>query len=91
MLNTPSLAKRIALQTVLASLALALCNAAPAQPLEKPIRLVVPYAPGGPIDVTARALAERVKDTLGVVIIDNKPGAGGNLGVDIVAKAPADG
>jgi tripartite-type tricarboxylate transporter receptor subunit TctC len=51
----------------------------------------VPYAPGGPIDVTARALAERVKDSLGVVIIDNKPGAGGNLGVDIVAKAPADG
>ena len=66
---------------------------APAAPtaVNKPIRLVVPYAPGGPIDVTARALAERVKDSLGVVIIDNKPGAGGNLGVDIVAKAPADG
>lgn len=60
-------------------------------PLSKPIRLVVPYAPGGPIDVTARALAERVKDSLGVVIIDNKPGAGGNLGVDLVAKATADG
>jgi tripartite-type tricarboxylate transporter receptor subunit TctC len=60
-------------------------------PLSKPIRLVVPYAAGGPIDVTARALAERVKDSLGTVIIDNKPGAGGNLGVDIVAKAPADG
>ena len=60
-------------------------------PLSKPIRLVVPYAPGGPIDVTARALAERVKDSLGVAIIDNKPGAGGNLGVDLVAKAPADG
>ena len=65
--------------------------ATPAPALNKPIRLVVPYAPGGPIDVTARALAERVKDSLGVVIIDNKPGAGGNLGVDIVAKAPADG
>ena len=62
-----------------------------AAPPSKPIRLVVPYAPGGPIDVTARALAERVKDSLGAVIIDNKPGAGGNLGVDIVAKAPADG
>ena len=59
--------------------------------LNKPIRLVVPYAPGGPIDITARSLAERVKDTLGTVIVDNKPGAGGNLGVDIVAKAPADG
>ena len=57
----------------------------------KPIRIVVPYAAGGPIDVTARVLAERVKDSLGPVIIENKPGAGGNLGVDLVAKAPADG
>ena len=57
----------------------------------KPIRLVVPYAPGGPIDVTARALAERVKDTLGTVVIDNKPGAGGNIGADFVAKAAPDG
>ncbi|MGQ2996878.1 MAG: Bug family tripartite tricarboxylate transporter substrate binding protein, partial [Variovorax sp.] len=56
------------------------------------IRLVVPYAAGGPIDVTARALAERVRDTLGgPVIIDNKPGAGGNIGADIVAKAAPDG
>jgi tripartite-type tricarboxylate transporter receptor subunit TctC len=57
----------------------------------RPIRLVVPYAAGGPIDVTARALAERVKDSLGTVIIDNKPGAGGNIGADIVAKAAPDG
>ncbi len=57
----------------------------------KPIRLIVPYAPGGPLDVTARALAERVKDTLGTVIVDNKPGAGGNLGADLVAKATPDG
>ncbi len=58
---------------------------------EPPIRLVVPYAPGGPIDVTARTLAERVRDALGVVIIDNKPGAGGNIGADAVAKAAPDG
>lgn len=58
---------------------------------QRPIRLVVPYAAGGPIDNTARILAERVKDTLGTVIIDNKPGAGGNIGADVVAKAPADG
>jgi tripartite-type tricarboxylate transporter receptor subunit TctC len=57
----------------------------------KPIRIIVPYAPGGPIDVTARALAERVKDTLGTVIIENRPGAGGNLGADLVAKAAPDG
>ncbi len=67
--------------------------AAPAMALaqSKPIRLVVPYAAGGPIDVTARLMAERVKDSLGPVIIDNKPGGGGNIGVDIVAKAPGDG
>ncbi|CAN7286270.1 tripartite tricarboxylate transporter substrate binding protein [Variovorax sp. LjRoot130] len=57
----------------------------------KTIRLVVPYAAGGPIDVTARVLAERVKDSLGTVIIDNKPGAGGNIGADAVAKAAPDG
>jgi tripartite-type tricarboxylate transporter receptor subunit TctC len=56
-----------------------------------PIRLVVPYAPGGPLDIVARALAERVKDSLGTVIVDNKPGAGGNLGADLVAKSAPDG
>ncbi len=65
--------------------------AAPAWAQGKPIRIIVPYAAGGPLDVTARVLAERVKDSLGTVIIENKPGAGGNLGVDLVAKAPADG
>jgi tripartite-type tricarboxylate transporter receptor subunit TctC len=64
---------------------------APAQAQQRPIRLVVPYAAGGPIDVTARIVAERVKDSLGTVIIDNKPGAGGNIGADAVAKAAPDG
>lgn len=58
---------------------------------QKAIRLVVPYAAGGPIDVSARLLAEKVKDSLGNVIVDNKPGAGGNLGADLVAKAAPDG
>ena len=58
---------------------------------QKATRLVVPYAAGGPIDVSARLLAEKVKDSLGTVVIDNKPGAGGNLGADLVAKAPPDG
>ncbi len=57
----------------------------------KPIRIVVPYGPGGPIDVTARILAERVKDSLGTVIVENKPGGGGNIGVDVVAKSIPDG
>jgi len=64
---------------------------APAWAQGKTIRIIVPYAPGGPIDVTARALAERVKDSLGTVIIENRPGAGGNLGADLVAKAAPDG
>ena len=57
----------------------------------KPIRLIVPYAAGGPIDVTARILAERAKDTLGPIIIDNRAGAGGNIGADLVGKAAPDG
>lgn len=60
-------------------------------PPSKTIRLIVPYAAGGPIDVTARVLAERVKDSLGTVIIENRPGAGGNIGADAVAKAAPDG
>ena len=62
-----------------------------AQDTGQPIRLIVPYAPGGPIDVTARALAERVRDSVGTVIIDNKGGAGGNIGADAIAKAAPDG
>jgi tripartite-type tricarboxylate transporter receptor subunit TctC len=58
---------------------------------QKPIRLIVPYAAGGPIDVTARLIAEQVKTSLGTVIIDNKPGAGGNIGADLIAKAAPDG
>ena len=55
------------------------------------IRLVVPYPPGGPLDIVARALAERVKDSLGTVVVENRPGAGGSLGADLVAKATPDG
>ena len=64
-------------------------TAAFAQP--KVTRLIVPYAAGGPIDVTARLMAERVKDSLGTVIIENKPGGGGNIGADAIAKAVPDG
>jgi len=79
------------LLTLLAGVAALLGTTQAMAQQQRPIRLVVPYAAGGPIDNTARILAERVKDTLGPVIIDNKPGAGGNIGADIVAKAPADG
>jgi tripartite-type tricarboxylate transporter receptor subunit TctC len=55
------------------------------------MRIIVPYAAGGPIDATARLLAERVKDVLGPVIVENRPGGGGNIGVDAIAKAVPDG
>lgn len=58
----------------------------------RPIRIIVPFAAGGPIDVTARLLAEKAKDALGTsVVIENRPGGGGNIGVDLVAKAAPDG
>jgi tripartite-type tricarboxylate transporter receptor subunit TctC len=60
-------------------------------PAGRVIRLVVPYPPGGPLDIAARALAEAVKGTLGTVVVDNRPGAGGNVGADFVAKAVPDG
>jgi tripartite-type tricarboxylate transporter receptor subunit TctC len=58
----------------------------------QPIKLVVPFAPGGGNDLLARALAPRMAEILGQpVIVDNRPGAGGNLGTDVVAKGPSDG
>jgi tripartite-type tricarboxylate transporter receptor subunit TctC len=58
----------------------------------KPIRFVVPYPPGGGTDVIARILQARLQTELGqTVVIDNKGGAGGSVGTDVVAKAPADG
>lgn len=62
-----------------------------AQSTAKPTRLIVPYAPGGPIDITVRVLAEGVKSSLGTVLIDNRPGGGGNIGADLIAKAAPDG
>jgi tripartite-type tricarboxylate transporter receptor subunit TctC len=75
----------------LALLAALACGGPGALAQTKPIRIIVPYAPGGPIDVTARLMAERVKDSLGAVIIENRPGGGGNIGADAVAKAAPDG
>ena len=58
----------------------------------KPIRLVVPYPAGGPLDLVARTLAEKLRDSMGQpVLVDNKPGAGGNIGADLIAKAASDG
>jgi tripartite-type tricarboxylate transporter receptor subunit TctC len=59
---------------------------------ERPIHLVVPWAPGGSTDILARAVADKLTQSLGQpVIVENKPGASGNIGSDLVAKAKPDG
>jgi len=65
--------------------------AAPGFAQSKPIRIIVPFAPGGPIDITVRLIADKARDSLGTVIIENRPGGGGGIGVDAVAKAAPDG
>ena len=58
----------------------------------KPIRLVVPFTPGGSTAILARVIGQKLTEAWGKqVVIDNRPGAGGNIGVDLVAKSPADG
>ena len=83
--------RRHFITTLAAAGAASTASPALAQTQPRTTRIIVPFAAGGSIDVTARALAERVKDTLGNVVIENRPGGGGNIGVDLVAKAPPDG
>ncbi|WP_042879578.1 tripartite tricarboxylate transporter substrate binding protein [Cupriavidus necator] len=82
---------RAALAGVLATTALGATAQAPF-PTQKPITLVVPFAPGGGNDILARVIAPKMGQVLGqTIVIENKPGAGGNLGTDYVAHAAPDG
>ena len=82
---------------LLAAAGAALCLAAPALAQlqtypTKPVKLVVPYPPGGPTDIVARLVAQKLSDAMGQqFIIDNRPGAGGNPGAELVARSTADG
>src|SRR6478752_7892817 len=81
-------------KSALLGLLAALSIAAPAMAEfpDKPIRIMAPYAPGGNIDVTARIIADKLKDVLGVtVLVENKAGASGMIGSDVVARAAPDG
>ena len=82
------------LKTILAGLVGVALASGPAfaQFPDKPIRIMAPYAPGGNIDVTARIIADKLKDVLGVtVLVENKAGASGMIGSDIVARSAPDG
>jgi tripartite-type tricarboxylate transporter receptor subunit TctC len=75
-----------------AVLLLSIASLADAAWPERPIHLVVPWAPGGSTDILARAVADKLTQSLGQpVIVENKPGASGNIGSDLVAKAKPDG
>jgi tripartite-type tricarboxylate transporter receptor subunit TctC len=87
----PALGRRILLATPLASLAAPAVRAQPRWPTQ-PVRIIVPYGPGGGTDLSIRILAPKISAFLGQpIIIENRPGAGSTLGTDFVAKAPPDG
>ncbi len=78
---------------VLLIAAAAILSAAQAQTFPaKPMRLVLPFPPGGPTDLLGRALAQKLGEQMGqTMVADNRPGAGGNLGIEVAAKSPPDG
>ena len=77
---------------LVAALAAPLGALAQSWPAAKPIRMVIPFPAGGATDIVGRTIAQKLSASIGQqIVIDNKPGAGGTIGADLVAKAPADG
>ena len=83
----------LAASTVATALAIGPMKAFAQSPYpDKPVRFIVNFPPGGPLDILARTLAEKLQSSLRQpVVVENKPGAGGNIGADLVAKGAADG
>jgi Tripartite tricarboxylate transporter family receptor len=85
--------RRLGIIAALAVFALGLApSGAPAQTCTKPVRIIMPFAPGGTSDILARLIGPKLQDAIGQpVVVENKTGAGGNIGADLVAKAEKDG
>ena len=89
--SSPARLRTLAITVAVAG-ALAMAASAPAFAQGRPLRLIVPFPPGPGVDLIARTVSEQLSQTLGrQVVVDNRPGAGSVIGVDLAAKSPADG